>query len=587
MRAKENAETIPSMLNDDGRESPAPTFKLRSYQKQWADAIDKDRAEGFTRLVIDASGGLGKSTLFAYIAKLEWERHGKRTLVLANRERLVLQSAKRMRDETGLDVDVEMGDQTASPFTPIVMASIQSISRKNRLLSYSPDHFSVVVPDECHHAGSPSFQRVLNYFHYGADSLNENWERPKDGEYVPIATIIGTTATPPAEGKKNHLGKFFQKYSARYSYLSAVEDGWLVKPVLKTIPVKIDTSKFRISRTSHGRDFADYEVNEAIMQVVPKLIDQVVLHASDRKTMCFWPSVECAKIAHEVTLQKGLYSIFVSGECDDADDRATAFDNAGAGTVMNLCSIYVEGIDFIAVSAIGWFRVTMSEEWYKQGIFRGTRTLKGIVDDSMTKEERREAIALSGKPDLLILDPAANHERLDICSIYDLFTDVPEIKERMKAMDPNKDLGEAAKEAERDFLKSLKRELKKQERREARTINPLAWAMSLGDPLLASYQPENDRDSLPPTPGQIDFMRRQHIDTDKIKYRGLATKLIGRILTRIRMGLATPGQLDFLHNLGVSDEQAALLTHSEASATIDLLKNHPRPKATVTNDDWD
>lgn len=547
-----------------------PAFRLRSYQKEWADAIDKDRADGFTRVVIDASGGLGKSTLFAYVAKREWERYGKRTLVLANRERLVLQSAKRMREETGLEVDVEMSNHRASPFAQIVMGSIQSLSRVTRLTGFSPDHFSVVVPDECHHAGSPSFQRVLRYFHYGAESLNENWVKPKDGEYAPKATIIGTTATPPAEGKKNHLGKFFQKYSARYSYLQAVEDGWLVKPVLKTIPVKIDVSRFRVGKGPMGKDFNAEDVSAAMIPVVDKLVEQVVTHASDRKSMCFWPSVECARLAHESTLRQGLASIFVSGDHADADDRATAFDNAGAGTVMNLCSIYVEGIDFISVNAIGWFRVTLSEEWYKQGIFRGTRTLKGIVSDDMTKEERRAAIAMSDKPDLLIFDPTCNHERIDICSVYDLYTDEPEIKERMKAM-PNMDLGEAAKTAERDFLASLKKALKKQERREARTINPLAFGVSLGDPLLSSYQPENDRDALPPTPGQIDFMRRQHIDTDKIKYRGLATKLIGRILTRLKMGLATPGQLDFLHNLGVSDEQAALLTQKEASATIDRI----------------
>jgi len=147
---------------------------------------------------------------------------------------------------------------------------------------------------------------------------------------------------------------------------------------------------------------------------------------------------------------------------------------------------------------------------------------------------------------------------------------------------PNLDLGEAAMIAERDFLASLKKALKKQERREARVINPLAFAVSLGDPVLSSYQPESDRDALPPTPGQIDFMRRQHIDTDKIKYRGLATKLIGRILTRLKMGLATPGQLDFLHNLGVSDEQAALLTQSEASATIDRIKSEKSQQSSLS-----
>ncbi len=553
-------------------EVPVPQFRLRLYQKEWADKTDADRAAGFTRLLLDASGGLGKSTFFAYVAKQEWERYGKRTLVLANRDRLVRQSAKRMREETGLEVDIEMAEMRASPFAHIVMASIPSLAKISRLTGFDPSHFSVVVADEAHHSLSPTSQRILNYFHYGAESLEENWVRPKDGEYIPRATIIGTTATPPAEGKKNHLGKFFQKYIDRFSYIKAVEQGWLVKPVLKTIPVKIDTTKFRIGKGPAGRDFNAEDVSAAMIPLIEKLADQIVEHASDRKTMCFLPSVECARLMADAISRRGLDSIFVSGECKDADEKGTRFDEAPTGTVLCLCSLWVEGIDFISCNAIAWFRVTISEEWYKQGIFRGTRTLKGIVDDDMTAPERRAAIAASAKPDLLILDPTYTFERIDICSAYDLYTDEPEIKKRMQAM-PNLDLGEAAMIAERDFLASLKKALRKQERRESRTINPLAFAVSLGDPVLASYQPESDRDALPPTPGQVDFLRKQHIDTDKIKYRGLATKLIGRILTRLKMGLATPGQLDFLHNLGVSDEQAALLTQGEASATIDRIKS--------------
>lgn len=546
----------------------AAGFRLRDYQREWIENVDRDRANGFTRLLIDASGGLGKSTAFAAIAKQEWERHGKRTLVLANRDRLVRQSADRMRKETGLEVDIEMADMHASPFSPIVMASIQTLSKVSRLTGFSDDHFSVVVPDEAHRSLSDQFQRVLKYFHYGSESLEEGWVTPKDGEYIPKATIIGTTATPPAVGKKNHLGQFFQKFSARYSYLKSVDNGWLVPSIMISKPVDVDLKKLRIGRTSHGKDFNDGDMSAMIIPVVDKLVEQIVIEAPRRKTMAFWPSVECAQRGHESTLRQGLDSIFVSGECVDADDRATTFDNAPTGTVLNLCSIYVEGIDFPSVNAIAWYRATLSEEFYKQGIFRGTRVLPGVVNDDMTAEERKAAIASSDKPDLLIFDPFYRSDFLDLCSIHDLYTDNHEVAKMMRSM--NLPLVEAAKKAERDFIAALEKEAKKHKNKLARTIDPLSFAVAIHDDKLASFVPQEPWEALPPSEAQLKLLQDLGWqDPSKIKTAGLAQKMTSVLLLRKDHNLASPSQLNFLTKLGCHDAQ--MPTWSKGKAGIEIM----------------
>lgn len=547
---------MPTYLRPEDEEEPASGFKLRSYQREWFDNVERDRACGLTRLLIDASGGLGKSSFFAYVAQQEWLRYGKRTLVLANRDRLVRQSAKRMADETGLTVDIEMAEHHASPFAPIVMASVQTLARVNRLTGFSDDHFSIVVPDEAHHSISDQFQRVLNYFHYGAVSLIEGWEAPKDGSYTPKAHIIGTTATPPAVGKKNHLGQFFQKVSARYSYIQAVEDGWLVPPKMTTVPVRIDLTKFKLGRTSHGADFKPEDLSAAMIPIIEELAKQIVAFAADRKTMCFLPSVECARLMAAAIERLGLRSVFVSGECVDADDKATAFNDAPNGTVMSLCSIYVEGIDFPTVNCIAWFRATVSEEWYKQGVFRGTRILKGVVNDDMTAEQRRAAIAASAKPDMLILDPLYNNLRLDLCSVHDLFTDDKQVKEAMKKLE-GMELLEAARKAERDFIKTLEKAAKKAADNAARVnFDPLAWSITLSDAKLASYVPAEPWESEPIGKEQAALLASLNMDPLKygVKTKGLAQKLIGILMLRKDLGLASPGQLNFLKSLTKEDE---------------------------------
>jgi len=202
-----------------------------------------------------------------------------------------------------------------------------------------------------------------------------------------------------------------------------------------------------------------------------------------------------------------------------------------------------------------------------QQVGRGTRVLPGVVDGLETAEERKAAIAASAKPDLLILDPLWISDRLDLMDAYDLFTDKPEVKARMKEMGNVPDLQEAAREAERDFIKALEKEARKHARKTARTVDPLRLSVSLGD--VGQYVPETTQDARPPTVGQLEFIRKQGLTVEGIKYLGQASKLIGRLMNRYKAGLATIGQLDFLRTLGYGEDATATLTQREASSLID------------------
>ncbi len=555
------------------------SFSLRDYQQEWFRCIAEDR-KTFSRILLVAATGTGKTSIYAAVAADEWGKKSGRTLILENRDKLVRQTANRIFKETGIETDIEMASEHASPFAPIVVASVQTLCRDARLISFEEGHFQLVVADESHHALSKSWQKVLNYFHYGAASLAEGWVAPVDGEYTPKSHVLGVTATPEL-GSKQSLAEFYQKQTAQYQYLNAVRDGWLVRPEMRSIPLSINLKGLRPGRTPNGSDYKPEELSERLIPVLEALAKQICQEAWDRKTICFTPSVECARILSDAINRNGLRGIFVSGECLDVDEKTEEYVQAGLGTVLCNCCLYTEGADFPDTSCIVVARATKSVGFYKQMIGRGTRVLPGVVDGLPTPDLRRTAIANSAKPNLLILDPLWISDRIDLCDAYDLFTDKPEVKVKMKdsGVPPSE---ESAREAERDLIKALEKEAKRHARKQARTIDPLAWAVSVGDAALANWVPETTWDSAPVTEGQISFLRKNGIDTSNLKYKGLASKIIGRVLARIKLGLATCHQLSFMHQLGLDEQTCATLTIAEATAVIDrTLKDKKSGSAIV------
>lgn len=548
-------------------EPALPTFQLRGRQQEWLDAIDADLPKYFKVLVV-APGGIGKSSLMGQLA-LRYAERGLKTLVLANRDRLAQQTAGRIRQETGLEVDIEMADSHASPYAPVVVASVQTLGRLNRLTGFATEHFGLVLADECHFALADQWQRVMKYFHHGDESLAEDWVEPAPGQYEPKALIAGFTATPYI-GERRSLGQFFNHISVNYTYIEAVDDGWLVAPKQISIPVTADLRKYKARSTPNGMDFSAADLSEAMIPIIEGLADQVVKLAADRKAMHFLPSVECARMMSEALNRRGMPSVYVSGECVDGDDKTDWFRNAGMGTALANAQIYGFGIDFPDVNCIGWFRATLSKAFYIQGVYRASRILPGVIDGLSTAEERKAAIAGSAKPDYLIIDPLFVHDRIELCDAYDLFTDKPEVKQRMKEDELST---EAAKRGERDFLAALEKEARKHARKKARVIDPLAWATSLSQEKLASYKPEKAWEMRPISAGQKQLLGRFHVDVSKVQNAGLANKMISIILTRSKAGLANPMQLDFLHRLGVSDEEASRMTEDEARNRIDGILN--------------
>jgi superfamily II DNA or RNA helicase len=562
-----------------GLDTPAaPAFALRDYQHDCIGVIDGARGE-FNRILAVLGTGCGKTIIFAQVASGEVARGG-RVLIIAHTDELLEQAMAKLHFSTGLRAEKEKADSFASLDAQVVVASVQTLARANRLARFAPGHFSLVIVDEAHRSLAASYQKILRWHHFGAEALADGWKPPEPGvEYKSFARVLGVTATAD-RGDKRSLGEFYQKCVFDYGLLPACRDGYLVRPVVRNIPLQIDLRGGKTSRSANGSDFDLKGVVERLSPVIGEAAKCFYMNARDRKTVVFMPTVETARMGTRASRELGMAASFVSGECADRREKLAAFDRAGPGSIIYNAMLLTEGWDCPDVSCVCVMRPTKIRALYTQCVGRGTRTLPGVINGLDSPEARRAAIAASAKPDLLILDFLWLSDRLDLVKPVDLVASRPDLRKKMEELPPcdEFDLLDAEAQAGRDLLASLEAAARKNAKKQARVIDPLAWAVSIGDAALATWEPESDWDELPATRGQVEMIERAGIDIAAVTMRGLASRIIDRLIQRRKLGLATAKQLRMLRRIGLADDRAALMSFNEADAVIEAFLSRQNSK---------
>lgn len=430
-----------------------------------------------------------------------------------------------------------------------------------------------ILVHNCHRGLANSYLKVCRYFHFGAESLSEEWTMPEPG--IPHkfhARCLGVTATAD-RGDKRSLGEFYQTCVFDYGLLAAVRDGWLVRPIIRNIPLK------KVDMRGIKKKGGDYDADEVVARMEPFLRDIAEKLAGamrddlgrfNRKLVVFTPSVQTADILSKLLREYAVDADFVSGACNDREEKIAGFDKKPNGAAIACAMLLIEGWDCATVNAICVLRPTKIRSLYAQAAGRGFRPIPGAVDGLATKEERLQAIANSEKTDCLMIDFLFHCDTMDLIEAVDLVATSPAQKEAIKATGIL-DLETAATVGNRDLLASLKKAAEKHARREARTVDPLAMAVSLGDSALAHYVPDTKWAAEPMTPGQRNFLVGQKVDISKITCKGLASKIIDRLVTRLKYNLASPGQLSLMLQLGVDGNRANTISKSEATKVIDII----------------
>jgi len=185
----------------------------------------------------------------------------------------------------------------------IVIASVQTLSRRTRLTRLVSD-FQTIVIDEAHHAPAPTYRRILEYCHAWCP----------DGPLV-----VGVTATPE-RGDRQSLRQVFDRIVYQKTLVEMMQAGYLVD--LRALQVLLQAD-FDALRTQHG-DFVEAELETLLLaaNAPAQILAAFQTHTADRKALVFPPTVALAYAMADTFRMAGIPAEALDGTTPLATRRA-------------------------------------------------------------------------------------------------------------------------------------------------------------------------------------------------------------------------------------------------------------------------
>ncbi len=357
-------------------------IRLRAYQTEAVDAADNAFNNGAKKALIVLPTGAGKTIIFGKLAQRRFKR---RVLILAHREELLDQARAKIASIVGFEPSIEQGRRRAGADDSIVVASIPTLARGRRI---EGPRFGLVVVDEAHHGGAPSYQRVLAKL------------RP--------AHILGVTATPD-RSDNFRLSKVFGKLIYAKTLLDLIRAGYLSDIRVRTLPIAVDLSCVR----TEMNDYREGDLGLAVEPALERLAKIIATEYRDRKLLTFCPLRETSRRWTALLQAHGLPAAHVDGESEDREEILKAYARDEIRFLSN-ASLLTEGYDEPSIDTVLNLRPTTSRGLFSQMVGRGTRLHPG-------------------KKHLLLLDPLFQAERTNPISIGDLVAETEEEAERIEA----------------------------------------------------------------------------------------------------------------------------------------------------------
>jgi len=346
---------------------------LRPYQREQVESVVTNRKAGHNRLVVGSAVGTGKSVTIGELCRL-----GRKPLVIAPNLNLLWQMHHGLAEYLGEDIDIEQGSRKVSNSgmhrTRVVLASRASLLSHDRYKKFSDR--TVVLRDECHLANSEKQQEIDEWFESNG------------------ATVVGLTATPfKADGAKMDYWNDPCWYRSLPDF---IRDGWLSRIKVTHIEPKefdwtfFDENDFTENNidTLMSEESTSQEIVNAVLQLSKG--QQCAVYCAGRKSM--WRTREVfERFGLEVSCVWGTQPI------EDRLINMEAFKTGATRVILNV-GVLAYGWDYPRLRYLFSAAPTRSLTTIEQRLGRLTRTLPGVLDKDMNREERLAAIASSEKP---------------------------------------------------------------------------------------------------------------------------------------------------------------------------------------------
>lgn len=344
--------------------TPPQLMAPREYQTEAIEAIAKAWRRGIAMPAIEMACGLGKTVIFSWIGRYWHEAgnddHAAGVLVLVHRDELVRQAVSKYHDVApALTVGV-IKAQVKQTRADVIVASVQTLARNERLCRELAARTGLVIVDECHHATAPSYRKILK------------WMGCEDGSTLGL----GVTATM-MRADKAALGDVFGEIVYTRGVLWGIQNGYLADIKGYGITAAdFDMSKVRVT----AGDFNEGQLGEALSNSHAFEIGAAKWneYARDLPGLIFTPTVDTAYQAAEVHCAAGIETRVITGAMAAVERRAVLAEfEAGEIQAIANCAVLTEGTDLPRATVCALYRPTKSASLFMQIVGRVLRPYPG------------------------------------------------------------------------------------------------------------------------------------------------------------------------------------------------------------------
>jgi superfamily II DNA or RNA helicase len=517
----------------------------RKYQQDAAIAVF-DRFEKHDSTIVVLPTGTGKTFLAGKGVIERWLRENRGDVLwITHLDTLVTQAIADLQEMIGIRVGREQAEARWQEDERVCVASVASLYQEGRIKEAVKRGPTLVVYDEGHHASSKGNRRVCESFKGTAKTLF-------------------LTATP---NRSDGVGLHNVCESVAYEYTmqEAISDGYLV-------PVEIATA--RIAGMDFDglkrKDFNESNIAAVVSSdnVLRGIMRETFAIAGQRQTVMFWTNVNVAHLAADLfnhpELGRPGSSIAVDGTKMDKEVKQERLSDYGAARYQYLhnVGVVVEGYNNKSISAVGMGAPDESFSRYMQKLGRATRPLAN-VDAYDTAEERRQAIATSAKPNMLVIDFVGNAGRHAerLVTAMDVLAGKgvdEETKRRAKKITESRPV------SSEDAIKQARAEIEQEKRAELDRV-AAAKAAQFEWQRLNPFDdfPRNDNgieitSVVPLDAEQVRFLKKvgyTEKDLGKLRDGRHAARQITRLKERHRIGLASFKMVRALKRVGIDARQ--------------------------------
>lgn len=320
----------------------------RQYQ---TDQIEKavELVSAKRKVIIQLPTGGGKTVEFALIAKRYFYSTGKSVLILVNRQELMFQARRTVKEVANIDSHLITAGSKKYYKARIYIGMIESTIRRTHLF----DNVGLVIIDECHIA---TFNKIHNLF------LEE--------------LIMGYSATPISSSTKEPLNKYYNGLVTGPSINELIAAGYLSQNITRCPKDIVDASQFEIDKMK-----GDYnEVQMYTEYKKPKHVTNVIRSyhrfCKGTKTIVFNINKEHSKEVNECFISCGYNSRHLDSDSKDREEILQWFKETEDAILCNVM-IATVGFDEPTIRNVILNFSTLSLVKFIQCSGRGSRKIDG------------------------------------------------------------------------------------------------------------------------------------------------------------------------------------------------------------------